>query len=31
MKGLDEGTLQVAQPEGEGVWSVNEWVKQAVL
>ena len=31
MKGLDEGALRVAQPEGEGVWSVNEWVKQAVL
>ena len=31
MKGLDEGTLRVAQPEGEGVWNVNEWVKQAVL
>ena len=26
-----EGRLRVAQPEGEGVWSVNEWVKQAVL
>ena len=31
MKGLDEGALRVAEPEGEGVWKVNEWVKQAVL
>jgi len=31
MKGLDEGALRVAQPKGGGVWSVNEWVKQAVL
>ena len=31
MKGLDEGTLRVADPEGEGIWKVNEWVKQAVL
>ena len=31
MKGLDEGVLRVAQPEGEGKWKVNEWVKQAVL
>ena len=31
MKGLDEGTLRVAQPEEEGIWKVNEWVKQAVL
>ena len=31
MKGLDEGGLRVAEPEGEGGWKVNEWVKQAVL
>ena len=31
----DEGAgrrgLRVAEPEGEGGWKVNEWVKQAVL
>ena len=31
MKVLDEGELRVAEPEGEGGWKVNEWVKQAVL
>ncbi|MEE2919443.1 MAG: 2,3,4,5-tetrahydropyridine-2,6-dicarboxylate N-succinyltransferase [Bacteroidota bacterium] len=31
MQGLDEGKLRVAEPKGEGVWIVNEWVKQAVL
>lgn len=27
---LDEGTLRVAEPEGDG-WKVNEWVKKAVV
>ena len=31
MRGLDEGTLRVAESKGQGVWKVNEWVKQAVL
>ncbi len=31
MKGLDEGSLRVAQPQTDGSWQVNEWVKQAVL
>ena len=31
MQGLDGGKLRVAEPKGEGVWIVNEWVKQAVL
>ena len=28
---LDEGTLRVAQPESDGSWTVNEWIKKAVL
>ena len=31
MAGLDAGTLRVAQPLDDGLWQVNEWVKQAVL
>ena len=31
MKGLDDGSLRVAEPLGGGEWQVNEWVKQAVL
>lgn len=31
MSRLDRGTLRVAQPEPSGEWTVNEWVKQAVL
>ena len=27
---LDQGTLRVAQPNGDG-WHVNEWVKKAVI
>ena len=27
---LDEGTLRVAEPQGDG-WKVNEWVKKAVV
>lgn len=28
---LDSGKARVAEPEGEGGWRVNEWLKQAVL
>lgn len=28
---LDRGELRVAQPDGEGGWQVNEWVKKAVV
>ncbi|NUM32047.1 MAG: 2,3,4,5-tetrahydropyridine-2,6-dicarboxylate N-succinyltransferase [Bacteroidetes bacterium] len=28
---LDKGKLRVAQPETDGVWKVNEWVKKAVI
>ena len=31
MEALDRGTLRVAQPSEDGSWTVNEWVKQAVL
>lgn len=28
---LDKGLLRVAQPEGDGRWTVNDWVKKAVI
>jgi len=28
---LEAGRLRVAQPDGDGGWSVNQWVKKAVL
>ena len=28
---LDRGRLRVAEPDGEGRWRVNEWVKKAIL
>ena len=28
---LDRGELRVAQPDGEGGWRVNDWVKKAVV
>jgi 2,3,4,5-tetrahydropyridine-2-carboxylate N-succinyltransferase len=28
---LDKGTLRVAQPNEDGTWTVNEWVKKAVV
>jgi len=31
LKGLDKGTLRVAEPDGQGGWRVNQWLKQAVL
>src|SRR5450755_2698233 len=29
--GLDAGTIRVAERHGVGEWSVNQWVKKAVL
>ena len=31
MQGLESGELRVAEPEAEGGWRVNEWLKKAVL
>ncbi len=31
LEGLDNGTLRVATPEGNHQWTVNQWVKKAVL
>ena len=31
MTGLESGDLRVAQPDGNGGWQVNEWLKKAVL
>ena len=31
LDGLNCGQLRVAEPDGEGGWSVNEWLKKAVL
>jgi len=31
MTGLETGELRVAQPDGNGGWQVNEWLKKAVL
>ena len=28
---LDHGQLRVAEPDSEGLWHVNEWVKKAIL
>jgi 2,3,4,5-tetrahydropyridine-2,6-dicarboxylate N-succinyltransferase len=28
---LDKGTLRVAQPNSDGTWQVNDWVKKAVI
>jgi 2,3,4,5-tetrahydropyridine-2-carboxylate N-succinyltransferase len=28
---LDRGEIRVAQPDGDGAWTVNTWAKQAVL
>ncbi|MFZ4122052.1 MAG: 2,3,4,5-tetrahydropyridine-2,6-dicarboxylate N-succinyltransferase [Caulobacterales bacterium] len=28
---LDKGTARVAEPDGQGGWQVNQWLKQAVL
>ena len=29
--GLEQGVLRVAEPDGNGGWQVNEWLKKAVL
>ncbi|KLD71874.1 2,3,4,5-tetrahydropyridine-2,6-dicarboxylate N-succinyltransferase [Xanthomonas pisi] len=29
--GLESGQLRVAEPDGQGGWTVNEWLKKAVL
>ncbi|MDE2408117.1 MAG: 2,3,4,5-tetrahydropyridine-2,6-dicarboxylate N-succinyltransferase [Xanthomonadaceae bacterium] len=29
--GLEQGTLRVAEPDGNGHWQVNQWLKKAVL
>lgn len=31
IESLDKGELRVAQPEADGSWTVNEWVKKAVV
>ncbi|WP_337245692.1 2,3,4,5-tetrahydropyridine-2,6-dicarboxylate N-succinyltransferase [Luteimonas sp. gir] len=31
MAGLESGELRVAEPDGNGGWQVNEWLKKAVL
>jgi len=31
LDGLDSGSLRVAEPDGQGGWKVNQWLKQAVL
>mgnify|MGYP000411706799 CR=1 FL=1 len=28
---LDKGELRTAEPDGEGGWKVNDWVKKAVI
>jgi 2,3,4,5-tetrahydropyridine-2,6-dicarboxylate N-succinyltransferase len=31
INGLETGALRVAEPDGQGGWKVNEWLKKAVL
>ena len=31
MASLDSGQLRCAEPDGEGNWKVNDWVKKAVI
>ena len=31
IEGLEAGSLRVAEPDGNGGWKVNEWLKKAVL
>lgn len=31
LDGLERGTLRVAEPDGQGGWQVNAWLKQAIL
>ncbi|WP_426959876.1 2,3,4,5-tetrahydropyridine-2,6-dicarboxylate N-succinyltransferase [Muricoccus radiodurans] len=31
LEAMDSGQVRVAQPDGQGGWTVNQWLKQAVL
>ena len=31
IEGLESGEFRVAEPDGKGGWTVNEWLKKAVL
>ncbi len=31
IEGLDKGTLRVAEPNSDGTWKVNDWIKKAVI
>ena len=31
LDGLERGEFRVAEPDGKGGWTVNEWLKKAVL
>jgi len=31
IEALDKGQMRVAQPESDGTWTVNEWIKKAVV
>ena len=31
IESLDKGELRVAQPEADGSWTINEWIKKAVV
>lgn len=31
IRGLEQGSLRVAEPDGDGQWQVNDWLKKAVL
>src|SRR5690348_17868239 len=31
LDGLESGALRVAEPDGNGGWRINEWLKKAVL
>src|SRR5699024_5706546 len=31
LQGLESGELRVAEPDGDGGWKVNGWLKQAIL
>jgi 2,3,4,5-tetrahydropyridine-2-carboxylate N-succinyltransferase len=31
IEALDKGEMRVAQPESDGTWTINEWIKKAVV
>ena len=31
IEALDKGQMRVAQPESDGTWTINEWIKKAVV